>query len=188
MANADRPRGFTPVKFTSGAPYRGEMRTVGITDAKDIYVGDPIIVTTGLALQCASGSTAVGVAMGFGKRSDVDGYAAGAFDPENLDKTWHDDSDGTHTDYVCFYVPVQNMIFEVQSDIDASAAVVGTVYDTTATGTLAGSAGGRSAVQLTTDSNHDIEVVELPQAPDNDATLINASYYVQFVTDQFAQA
>lgn len=180
MANVDRPRGFTPVKYVDGTPWRGECRTIVPKDGADIYIGDALTLDGGTADQFASGDTAVlGVCVGVGMKDKMTGYYASAVNPDNLNEIWYDDSDHTNTDFVIYYVPAKNMIFEVQSDIDASAATVGTLYDVTV-GT--GSASGRSAMQLTTDSNHDVYVVELPQTVGNDPTSIWASYYVMFRT------
>ena len=177
MANVDRPRGFTPVKHSDGSPYRGEVSVIGVKDGADIYIGDAITLDTGLADQFASGDTCLGVVVGIGKRDPNTGWAVSGFNPGNLNEIWYDDSDHTHTDFVAFYVPAEGMVFECQSAIDASAAVKGTVYDVAVT---AGSSTGRSAMELTTDSNHDLVVYELPQTVGNDPTLINASYYVYF--------
>jgi 5-formaminoimidazole-4-carboxamide-1-beta-D-ribofuranosyl 5'-monophosphate synthetase len=68
------------------------------------------------------------------------------------------------------------MVFECQSAIDASAAVKGTVYDVA----IAAGVAGRSGMELTTDSNHDLVVYEIPQKVGNDPTLIHASYHVYF--------
>jgi hypothetical protein len=176
MANIDRPRGFTPVKHSDGSPYRGETQTIQPKDGADIYIGDAITLDTGFADRFASGDTCLGVCVGVGKKDPNTGYYASAANPENLNEIWYDDSDHTHTDFVIYYVPAEGMVFECQSAIDASAAVKGTVYDVA----IAAGVAGRSGMELTTDSNHDLVVYEIPQKVGNDPTLIHASYHVYF--------
>jgi len=185
MANVDRPRGFTPVKYTSGAPWRGECRAITPKDGVDIYIGDALTLDTGTADKAAtSDGPFLGVCVGVGKKDPMTGWVCTGINPGNLNEIWYDDSDHTNTDFVIFYVPVQDMIFEVQSAVDLSASVVGSTADITGT---SGNAAGRSNMEITTSSNTDVEIVEIPQGPGNDPTLVNASYYVQFITQAFTQ-
>lgn len=44
MANADKPRGLTPVRHLNGSPYNGATERMYIaTGAGDLFVGDPVI-------------------------------------------------------------------------------------------------------------------------------------------------
>jgi hypothetical protein len=185
MANVDRPNGFRPIKFTSGAPWTGQMRAIGVTDSADMFVGDFISLTSGLAAVSATNdATLLGVAMGFGKRDPNTGYIASAADPTQLEQIYYDDSASTHTDYVVFYVPARDMIFEVQSAVDFSASLPGALVDLLATG--GDTATGRSLQEITTDSNHDFVIVEKPEGPGTDQTLIHANIYVQAVQTETA--
>jgi hypothetical protein len=178
MSNVNAPRGFTPVKHSDGSPYRGEMLTIVPKNGADIYIGDAITLDTGTADAFASGDTCLGVCVGVGKIDPATGYYATAANPDNLNEIWYDDSDHTNTQFVIFYVPAEGMVFEVKASIDATAAVKGTVYDVAPT---AGDAlTGRSKMSLTTDSNHDLVVYEIPHGPGNDPASAYASYYVYF--------
>ena len=72
MANKDTPNGFRPVKTMSGAPLTSMIRTCGVADGADIFVGDAVNIESGLA---AVGATCdegfAGVAVGFGKFKKV---------------------------------------------------------------------------------------------------------------------
>ena len=82
MANPDRPNGFKPVKTKSGAPISGMIRTVGVTDGTNIFKGDLLTLTSGLAAVAASNDAALlGVAVGFGKADAYSGEFAGAYNP-----------------------------------------------------------------------------------------------------------
>jgi len=183
MANVDRPNGFKPVKTFSGAPWHSLVRTIGVADGEDIFIGDIVNLESGLADPGATNDTAfLGVAVGFGK-VDADGRPLGAFNPANLNKRFYDDSESTHTEWVCYYVPVTDCIFEAQT-ATALTLVVGGTCD------LADAAGnettGISAQEITTSSNADFEVVEIPKYPDNDPTAVWGRYWVKVVTAEQA--
>lgn len=181
MANVDRPNGFTPVKTFSGACITGLIRAVGVADGADIYVGDPINLESGLAAPGATNDTGfLGVAVGFGKFDKSGKIPQGPFNPANLnsDGLWYDDSASTHTEWVCYYVPADDVIFEAQT-ATALTLVVGDTCDLSYT---AGSATtGRSACELTTNSNADFVVVEVPNLVDNDNTSVWGRYWVAFI-------
>jgi hypothetical protein len=185
MANQDKPRGFTPVKHTSGAPWTGQIRSIGVTDAADMFIGDALNLASGLAAVAATNDSALlGVAVGFGKKSDMTNQVGGAYNPSDLTTIYYDDSANTHTDWVVFYVPFNDMVFEVQTAVDLSASGVGATVDLLAT---AGSTTtGRSNQEVTTSTNADFIIVERPDYPDNDATLVNERLYVQAVTAETA--
>lgn len=180
MANTDRPNGLRAVKTLSGAPVTSLIRAVGVADGADIYIGDPINLESGLAAPGASNDTAfLGVAVGFGKFDKGGRIPNGPFNPLNLnsDGLWYDDSASTHTEWVCYYVPADDVIFEAQT-ATALTLVVGDTCDLSYT---AGSATtGQSACELTTNTNADFTVVEVPLLVDNDPTAVWGRYYVMF--------
>lgn len=183
MANVDRPNGFRPVKTFSGAPWTSLIRTIGVADGEDIFIGDIVNLESGLADPGATNDAAfLGVAVGFGK-VDASGRPLGAFNPTNLNKRFYDDSESTHTEWVVYYVPVTDCIFEAQT-ATALTLVVGDTCD------LADAAGdetsGISRQEITTSSNADFEVVEIPKMPDNDPTLVWGRYWVKVVTAEQA--
>lgn len=176
MANPDRPSGFRFVKTLSGAPMASVIRSVGVTDSADMFRGDLISLTSNLAAVSATDdATFLGVAVGFGKVSDMTAEYGGAFNPDNLTTIYYDDSASTHTEWRVFYVPVDDAIFEVQSNADLDAAI-GDPVDLVAT---AGSVTtGISAHEVGTNTNTDMYIVDIPPYPDNDSTLANTRYHV----------
>lgn len=190
MANADRPNGFRPVKSLLGAPMSALIRKYTAGDRSsdttnnhgDIYLGDPVKLSSGLVLPANSGDTILGVVVGVGEDS-VDMGKQGPFNADNLEKRYLGHADSGEV----WVVPAEGVLFEVQSASDLDL-VVGDQADITTDATEAHGSRttGISSVELTTDSNSDVEVVEIPDRPDNDPTLANARYYVQFVTTQHA--
>lgn len=184
MANPDRPSGFRPVKTISGAPVAGTIRSVGVTDGADMFIGDMLTLTSNLAAVSASNDSAfLGAAVGFGKVTDQGEYAS-AFNPADLTTLYYDDSASTHTQWRVFYAPADDCIFEVQSASDLDLAV-GDTCDLLATG--GSTTTGRSQQEVTTSSNTDFTVVEIPAYPDNDSTLANTRYWVKTITSAFSQ-
>lgn len=180
MANVDRPNGFKPVGTLSGAPWEGTVRAIGVADGADIYIGDPVNLASGLAAPGATNDAAfLGVAVGFGK-FEKDGLTpTGPFNPANLnsDGLYYDDSASTHTEWVCFYVPADDVIFEVQT-ATALTKVVGDTADLSYT--AGNTATGVSAAEITTASNADVNIVGKVLRPDNEETLVNGRYLVMF--------
>jgi hypothetical protein len=186
MANLDAPRGFTPVKMLDGGPLTGQVRTIGPADGADIFIGDLINLESGLADPAVTTDVDIlGVVVGVGK--EVPGstsQGASIPDPSNLNLLYYDDSASTHTDYTIYYVPVKNLIMSVQTAVDLSASVVGSTVDLT--GVNGNTATGRSIMEVTTSSNTDLTIVELPEIVGNDLSLINATVYV--MVDEANQA
>jgi len=184
MANPDRPRGFTPMHMLSGAPWAGNVRSIGVTDGADIFIGDLITLTSGLGAVAATNDTAfLGVAVGFGKKDAASGQFAGAYNPDNLTTLYYDDSASVNTDWRVFYVPVDDMIFEVQSSADLDV-LVGAPVDLLAT--AGNTTTGRSLQEVAANSNSDMRVVEIPAYSDNDSTLINTRYWVTIIKAEMA--
>lgn len=176
MANPDRPSGFRPVKTLSGAPWSSMVRSVGVTDGTDIFIGDLISLTSNLAAVSATNdATFLGVAVGFGKVDAASGEYASAYNPDNLTTIYYDDSASTHTEWRVWYVPVDEMIFEVQSNADLDAAV-GDPVDLVAT--AGNTTTGRSNQEVGANTNTDMRIVEIPSYPNNDSTLTNTRYLV----------
>lgn len=175
MANADRPSGFKPVKTMSGRDWNSMIRYIGVADGEDIGIGDILNLESGLADPGATNDAAfLGVAVGFGQ-VDADGIPLGPFNPDDLGKRYYDDSASTHTDWVVYYVPADDVVFEVQTNADLDLSVgdnvdlVDGAVDTTT---------GRSIQEVGTSTNADFVVVELPKYPDNDNSLANAKVWV----------
>ena len=184
MANVDRPNGLRPVKTFSGAPWTSMIRAIGVADSADIYMYDPINLESGLAAPGATNDSAfLGVAVGFAKKDKQGNYSSAIMDPDAPNIRFYDDSANTHTDWVCFYVPALDVIFEAQT-ATALTLVPGSQCDLIY---AAGNATtGISACELTTDSNHDFDVVEVPRYPDNVATEVWGRYWVAFIRGEQA--
>lgn len=181
MANVDRPNGFRFVKTFSGAPVTGMVRAIGVADGADIFVGDAVTLSSGLAAPSATNDSAIlGVAVGFGK-FDKDGKTPLlAYNPTNLDAggRYYDDSASTHTEWYCLYIPADDAVFEVQT-ATALTKVVGDTMDIASNG--AGSTTtGLSLAEATTSSNADLTVVEVPPLVDNTSTEVWGRYHVMF--------
>lgn len=76
MTNVNAPQGFSPVKYSSGAPYVGAFNTyfVPATDSTALFIGDPVIdagsadsrgVPTVTRATAGSGAYTRGVVIGF---------------------------------------------------------------------------------------------------------------------------
>lgn len=185
MANSDRPNGFKFVQTISGAPVSSLIRTVGVADSADIFINDALQLSSGLAQALAVEGVCLGVAVGFGKVNDLSGEITGPYDPDNLEKRFYDDSANTHTDWVVYYIPAEDAIFEAQTDT-AATLVVGEAQDILAT---AGSTTtGISAMEINADAltnDGDVVVVSIPNNVGNDITLAFGRYHVKFVNTQF---
>ena len=67
MANADRPRGFTPVGTIDGSPYNSAIRTypVDVANATAIFPGDAVTLEAdGNVAAAGSTSVILGVCVG----------------------------------------------------------------------------------------------------------------------------
>jgi len=188
MANVDRPNGFRPVKSLVGAPWTGLVREYDAGDRSadttnnhgDLYIGDPVKLSSGAVLPANSGDTILGVVVGVGKTTNSFGVTR-FFDPDNLGKRYlaYDESG------VVAVVPAEGVLFEAQTATDLDL-VAGSQADfsTDATEAHGDRTSGQSSAEIVTASNNDLEVVEDNTAPDNDTTLANARHYVQFLTTQ----
>lgn len=177
MANPDRPSGFKFVKTLSGASATSVMRSVGVTDGADMFKNDLISLDTNLGkVAVTNDADFLGIAVGFGKVDPATGEYAGAYNPDDLTTIYYDDSASTHTEWRVFYVPLQDAIFEVQSDTDLDLAV-GDPCDLLAT-TAGNTTTGISGHQVGANTNTDMRVVDIPAYPDNDSTLANTRYHV----------
>jgi len=188
MANVDRPNGFRPVKTISGAPLSAIVRSVGVADGADIFVGDALQLASGLAQKLAVEGVCLGVAIGFGKKDTMSLETYGPFNVADLTTRFYDDSANTHTDWVVFYIPAEDAIFEAQCD-SAGGAVelqVGEAQDIVDGG--GSTTTGLSQMEINDDAltnDGDVVVVERPNTVGNDLTLANATYWVKFVNTQF---
>ena len=176
MVNPNRPSGFRPVKTLTGAPWTSMARTVGVTAGADIFIGDALSLVSNLAaVMTTADTTMLGVAVGFGKIDAASGEFASAYNPDNLTTLHYDDGASTSTEWRVWYVPFDEILFEVQSAADLDAAI-GDIVDLDVT--QAGNAvTGRSGQQIGAGTT-DFRIVEIPSFPNNDSTLTNTRYWV----------
>lgn len=195
MANLDRPNGFIPAGTLDGSSWNARVRRYEAADRSadttgnhgDIYIGDPVALSSGKVIAANSGAAVIGVCVAVGKSDSVnDGI--GPYNPDNLNSP----AFAPLTDATGWYVwvaPASGTIFEIQSASDLDL-VAGSAADINlAAATAHGSqTTGRSSVELITSTNADVHVVEIKNSDDNDATLANARYLVRFREITFAQA
>lgn len=177
MANVDNPRGFKFVKSLSGST-APQVRAIGVTDGADLFIGDALTLTSGLAARAATNDTTfLGVAVGFGKVDPTTGSVSSMINPGELELQYYDDSASTHTDFVVFYIPAEGNIFEGQTDADLdlspgdAADILATAGDT---------ATGISNMEVDTSTNADLRIVEIPDQIGDDPTLANAVVWFMF--------
>jgi len=196
MANVDRPNGFTPAKSLLGAPWQSMIRKYPMGDASadttgnhgDVYIGDPVKFSSGEILAANSGDTIVGVVVGVGDHGGVTHGATGPFNAPSLEQNYikYSDTSATSAQDV-WIVPVNGVLFEVQTASDLDLVPGSTADITNAANTAHGSrTTGKSTCELTTSSNVDVSVVEQVTTPDNDVTAANARHLVKFYRPQFA--
>lgn len=183
MANTDNPDGFRPIKTLTGSPVSGMLRSVG-AGADDLFVGDAISITAGVAVQAAVEGIVAGVIVGFGSyESDSLNAAPFAYNPTDLEKKFFDTSEDVEADWSVFYVPADGVVFEAQFD-DSEDIVIGEGYDLIiADGS---STSGRSAMEVAGNAktnDGDVVVVEKPLGPKYDQTsgVANKRVWVTFV-------
>jgi hypothetical protein len=188
MANVDRPNGFRFVKTLSGS-FQPVVRSVGVADGADIFVGDALSLSSGLATRMAVEGACLGVAVGFGKKNAMSQEVSGPFNPGDLETLYYDDSANTHTDWVVYYIPAEDAVFAAQTT-DAATLVVGEARDISvgSGSTVTGISDMEIDTSGAATNDGDVAVVELPNRVDNDLTLVNAEYWVKFVNTEFNNA
>lgn len=195
MANPDRPNGFIPVGTLDGGPWSARVRRYEAADRSadttnnhgDIYIGDPVALSSGKVIAANSAAAVIGVCVGVGKEDSVNS-GVGPYNPANLNTPLY----APLTDATGWYVwvaPADSCIFEVQSDSDLDLVPGSPADINLVAATAHGSrTTGKSNVELTTASDNDVHVVEVKNIDNNDSTLANARYLVRFREITFAQA
>ena len=145
MANANTPQGLRPVRYASGAPYKGAANTyfVPAADSTALFIGDPVIVAGSAdanGVPTATRATAAGGAL-------WTGVVVGIINTPTVTTTYRPASTA------CYILVADdpNLLFEVQEDAVGgalAAADVGLNADLIAgTGSTVT---GKSAFQLDT--------------------------------------
>lgn len=191
MANADTPRGLSPVRYRSGAPYNGAANTyyVPATDADAaIYIGGLVKLAgsadangvPSVTGNVATSNVVVGVVVGVSPTLGADGIGQSA--------TLHR---ANSTERYVMVADDPDLVFEVQDDASATltAGAVGSVADLT--GFTAGNVStGLSSIEIaassvtTGASDADVQIVGLVQKPDN--TIGNNAKWLVRLRNHFA--
>lgn len=191
MANVNRPDGFRPVKTLNGTPWTAMMRMYNADAARSatngfgsIFIGDVVTLEAdGNVAPAASNGTVLGVVVGVGSDASTFGDA-GYFNPDNLTKRYLAYNEAG----VVAVIPANGVLFEAQTTAALTLAT-GAAADFTATAGVAhgSTTTGNSSTELKTSVNGDVTVVEQVTRPDNDKTLANGRYIVQFTKVANAQ-
>ena len=122
MPNANRPSGFTPVRYLNGAPWNGQanLYSIAASYGTALAIGDPVISSgtadangvPGIALAAATGAVR-GVIVGLGKG---EGLIA---NPSNLDTTKRPASDPAV--WYALVVDDPAVVFEIQEESNGTA-------------------------------------------------------------------
>lgn len=191
MANPDKPVGFVPVKSMTGAPVTGLTRWYEIADNSsdttndhgDIYPGSPVTLSSGKVAPANSGDTILGVAVALGQAANH-GSVEG-FNPADLTQRYYKHSDSGGWVGV---VPAEGVLFRAQTATGVTAAnfINGYKCDfTTDANEAHGSrVTGLDSAEIAPPVNNDLEIITHVDSPDNDITLVNADFYVQFIITQ----
>lgn len=193
MANPDRPNGFRPVGTVGASAWNGAIRKYTAADRSadttnnhgDIYVGDPVALSSGKVIAANSNATILGVCVAVGFESSVND-GVGPYDPRDLTKAYAPLT--AATGYSVWVALADNTIFEGQSASDLDYFPGSTADITVAAATAHGSqTTGQSTAELTTTTNADVTIVGIPEYPDNDSTLENTRYHFVFTKTAFEQ-
>ena len=193
MANPDRDNGLRPVGTIGASAWNGAVRKYQVADRSadttnshgHLFIGDPCKLSSGKVLAANSNDTILGVVVQIGYESSVND-GVGPYNPGDLTAMYAPLT--VATGYYAWVALADNTVFEIQSASDLDLAVGAPADLNTAANTAHGSTTtGQSTCELTTASNNDVLVVEIPEYPDNDSTLANTRYHVTFVKTVFEQ-
>lgn len=174
MANADRPRGFTPVGTLSGSAWEGAVRAYSVdsSNATAIFPGDAITLEAdGNVTPAAAGGVILGVCVGVKVNKAVAATEHPGYLPASTAGT--------------VYVSVgSDVIYEIQEDGVGGAMTADAIGSNVDHIAGAGSTTtGRSAHELdssteTAAGSAGFRVIDYVRKEDNDVTLTNAKFLV----------
>lgn len=192
MPNLDNPRGFHPHKTANGGPWVGNVRTAVPGGAGDIFMFDPIYLTSGLVEQINdTGDTILGVAIGFGTNNTVAGSMGNSadgmsFDPTNLEtgSRYFDDSASTNTEWNVFYVVARDVMFFAQDDSTSGSFPLarGANHDITITNGNVTTGIGACEIDANSTATGGFTIMGPVRNVENDVTVGNGLYYGYFTT------
>lgn len=186
MANVDNPRGLTPTRYLSGAPYNGAVNRYQIpaTDSTDTFIGDAVKVTGSAdsdgvpgVIQAAAGDLITGVIVGFDP------------DRDDLSKQYRE----ADTKRYVLVADSPDIVFEIQEDSDTATLAATDVMSVADIVVAAGDTStGRSAMELDSDtaatgSSAQLRILRLVPREDNEIGA-NAKWEVLINEHQFTSA
>lgn len=183
MANSDNARGFKPVKTLDGRPYNGFVKRAYVpsTDGNAIFIGSPI--------KFAGSADSRGVpTMAVAATNEAAAGVMVAVDAATRESALHRTAD---VGMYIFYVPVQNMLFEIQEDSDGNALDADSVGSNASfTAESGNTTTGLSTIELDSDTAANtgtlsLQIVEMVDRDDNEIG-DNAKWLVRFNDIQFA--
>ena len=193
MANVNKPFGFTPIRYLSGAPYNAACTPYFkiVTLGEAMYVGDPVLVTTGSnATQSAGGEAfPIGTLKQISLAGEGSEYTTGVIVGIGPDRDNHTQQySPTLTESIIWVADDPDLIFVGQEDSAGSENIlpadVGLNCDLVlGTGsTITGRSGAMlDSTSANTTSSLQLRVLRLYDTPDNViATSDTPAQYSQF--------
>lgn len=195
MANVDRATGFRFAKSLTGVAPNAMLRKYAVTvnatrtalTDGSIGLGDAVTLNSaGVILPFTTGDTCLGVVAGVASGSGVEHGETGPFNPDDLTQRYLPETEAG----AVWIIPANGNLFEVQaSDIPAATVVADTADvtpDASATHVNTTTSNSIMEIAFTTPTNNDVTVVEYDTV-ENDTTLVDGKYIVQFNSVVFAQ-
>jgi hypothetical protein len=182
MANADRPNGFRPVRYATGAMYNGAVEAM-VSPTDNLFIGDLVEPTaTGTAVRdgayqevgrAETGDPIVGVVVGFEPN------------PDNLSIAYH----AAHATRHVYVARTRDLILEVQNNGAMAAADVGLNVDFVVAAGNTTTGASNMEVDSTTEATTntlDLRIVGIVDSPKNEVASANARMLVMVNRDWYA--
>jgi len=191
MANTSRPHGFRPVKMRNGSPWNGRVVEMyfAAADATAVGIGDPVNFDGSASSSDGTPGCTLSPALGTAASSTVFGIVVGfRANPSDLNTTGlYRTASTARYALVC---PVEDVIFEAQADgtLTSVASVVGKLFSITTDQTVSTTTGLSTAQidasTVATTTTLPLMIIGGVNREDNDMTLTNAKWLVQFTYPQ----
>jgi len=195
MANTQTIGGFQPVRSkiakTQGrivAMIAADRSAQTTNNCSSIYLGDAVTLSSGKLIPSYTGISGgiFGVAVGFGVINSMDPLSVPLAYAYNNPQGPNYAPLTTKTGVAVFVALAVDWIFKVQTNTPlsyyvGSTADIGAASGASSSTTAHGSeTTGQSTMTMTTDSNHDMEIIENLYVPSNDNTLTYGQYLIAF--------
>ncbi|MHA2047056.1 MAG: hypothetical protein ACW99G_19880 [Candidatus Thorarchaeota archaeon] len=202
MANLDRPRGLSPVKHLSGAPWNGGTWKCFFASGNAVaaYIGDPVIhegtaCTSGCCMTVAVAASGDGVEI-LGIITSFEPLPADVIGLNPASLSGSTDRAGSplyRLASTARYVDVvfdPDVIYEAQGDSVAAIARTDVSQGTDLIGSGGSTVTGLSGFEIDSsgiaaDKSSQLHILGAVDHPDNDISLVNADWYVLVNTTVF---